>query len=56
VIYCEDMLAETAYVKLMWVLGHTSDKEKAREMMLTDYAGEISTKSGIKSEKKDFND
>ncbi len=40
-IPCEDMLPETAYVKLMWVLGHTEDLKEVREMMLTNYAGEI---------------
>ncbi|WP_297468175.1 Glu-tRNA(Gln) amidotransferase subunit GatD [Thermococcus sp.] len=40
-IPCEDMLPETAYVKLMWVLGHTSDLDEVRKMMLTNYAGEI---------------
>ena len=40
-IPCEDMLPETAYVKLMWVLGHTNDQEEVRRMMLTNYAGEI---------------
>jgi glutamyl-tRNA(Gln) amidotransferase subunit D len=42
----EDMLAETAYVKLGWVLGHTNDMKKAREMMLTNYAGEMTPRSG----------
>ncbi len=41
VIPCEDMLPETAYVKLMWVLGHTDDQEEVRQMMLKNYAGEI---------------
>jgi glutamyl-tRNA(Gln) amidotransferase subunit D len=41
----EDMLPETAYVKLGWVLGHTKSLEKVREMMLTNYAGEITTRS-----------
>jgi glutamyl-tRNA(Gln) amidotransferase subunit D len=41
----EDMLPETAYVKLGWVLGHTSSMEKIREMMLTNYAGEITKRS-----------
>lgn len=45
VIPCEDMLSETAYVKLMWVLGHTKKPEKVREMMLTPYAREISDRS-----------
>lgn len=38
----EDMTAETAYVKLGWVLAHTHDPVKVKEMMLTNYAGEIS--------------
>jgi glutamyl-tRNA(Gln) amidotransferase subunit D len=45
VIPCGDMLPETAYVKLMWVLGHTRELETVREMMLTDYAGEITDRS-----------
>ena len=44
---CEDMLSETALVKLMWILGHTNKPEKVREMMLTNYAGEISGKSNV---------
>ncbi|MBI0583835.1 MAG: Glu-tRNA(Gln) amidotransferase subunit GatD [Methanomassiliicoccus sp.] len=36
-----DMLPETAYVKLMWVLGQTSDPKKVREMMATDLRGEL---------------
>lgn len=41
VIYAEDMLPETAYVKLSWVLGQTKEMKKIKEMMLTNYAGEI---------------
>ncbi|MEM5812596.1 MAG: Glu-tRNA(Gln) amidotransferase subunit GatD [Candidatus Aenigmatarchaeota archaeon] len=41
----EDMLPETAYVKLGWVLGHTRKMEKIKEMMLTNYAGEITQRS-----------
>jgi glutamyl-tRNA(Gln) amidotransferase subunit D len=47
IVSCEDMLSETALVKLMWVLGHTNEPEKVREMMRTNYAGEISRKSNI---------
>jgi len=47
VIPCEDMLSETAYVKLMWCLGHTKKPERLREMMLTNYAGEITERSRI---------
>jgi glutamyl-tRNA(Gln) amidotransferase subunit D len=41
----EDMTSETAYVKLMWVLGKTKSMEKVREMMLTNYAGEITPRT-----------
>lgn len=37
-----DMLPETAYVKLMWVLANTSSPEEARRMMATPIAGEMS--------------
>jgi glutamyl-tRNA(Gln) amidotransferase subunit D len=43
----EDMLTETAYVKLMWVLGKTKSMEKIREMVTTNYAGEITTRTEI---------
>lgn len=41
VVYLGDMLTETAYVKLMWVLGQTKDSAKAKEMMLENIAGEF---------------
>lgn len=41
----EDMLPETAYIKLAWILGHTSDIEKIREMVSTNYAGEITKRT-----------
>lgn len=36
-----DMLPETAYVKLGWVLAHTKVLKRVREMMSTNYAGEF---------------
>jgi len=45
VIYLEDMLAETAFVKLGWVLGHkewAKSKEEVRKKMLENVAGEFS--------------
>ncbi len=45
VIYCEDMLPEVAYVKLMWVLGHTENPEEVRKLMLTPLANEIKPRS-----------
>lgn len=42
VIPCEDILPETAYVKLSWVLKRTRDMGEIRRLMLTNIAGEIS--------------
>ncbi|MFW9832150.1 MAG: Glu-tRNA(Gln) amidotransferase subunit GatD [Candidatus Thorarchaeota archaeon] len=41
VIPAEDMLAETAFVKLMWVLAQTRDLQEVRKYMLQNMAGEI---------------
>ena len=46
----EDMLPETALVKLMWVLGQTEDPGKIAEMMHTNLAGEISPRRLVVSE------
>ncbi len=40
----EDILPETAFVKLMWVLGQTHDQGKTAVMMRTNLAGEISAR------------
>lgn len=42
VTYLKDMTTETAFCKLIWALGQTSSREKARELMLTNVAGEFS--------------
>ena len=41
VIEGEDMLPETAMVKLMWVLAREDDPGKVRDLMQNDLAGEI---------------
>jgi len=41
-IFVEDMLPETAYVKLGWVLGQTHKMDEIKKMMLINYAGEMS--------------
>ncbi len=46
-VFLEDMLPEAAFAKLVWVLGHTRNLKKAREMMLKNCAGEITERSGI---------
>ncbi|MGA2767468.1 MAG: Glu-tRNA(Gln) amidotransferase subunit GatD [Candidatus Bathyarchaeia archaeon] len=45
VIPLEDMLPETALVKLMWVLGQTQDVEEAKRLLKTSVAGEISPRT-----------
>jgi glutamyl-tRNA(Gln) amidotransferase subunit D len=47
VIYLEDMLAETALVKLGSVLGKTHDKKEIKERMLTNIAHEFSDRIEI---------
>jgi len=42
VVYAEDLLPETAYVKLLWALGRSSDPEEIAHLLLTDRAGELS--------------
>jgi glutamyl-tRNA(Gln) amidotransferase subunit D len=46
VIYGEDMLPETAYVKMMHVLGQTKNYAKVKELMTTDISGEITDCTG----------
>lgn len=47
VIPGEDMLPETAYVKLSWILAQTRDLDEIRKLMLTNIAGEINPRSLI---------
>ena len=41
IIYLEDMLAETAFVKLGWILGKTKNKKEIKELMLTNFSHEL---------------
>ncbi|MGQ9538658.1 MAG: Glu-tRNA(Gln) amidotransferase subunit GatD, partial [Candidatus Bathycorpusculaceae bacterium] len=45
VIPLEDMLPETATVKLMWIFGQTSNTEEAKKLLKTNIAGEISQRT-----------
>jgi len=45
VISGEDMLPETAYVKLMWVLAHAKNKQDIEQLMMTNIAGEIAERT-----------
>ena len=47
VIYAEDMIGETAYIKLRWVLSQTDKKKEIEKLMKKNIAGEISNRSEI---------
>jgi len=47
VLPLDDMLPETALVKMMWALGNTSSVEEAKKLMKINIAGEISYKSDL---------
>jgi glutamyl-tRNA(Gln) amidotransferase subunit D len=48
VISAQDMLPETSYVKLVWVLGQTSNLSEVKDLMQTSLKGEIRRKSSQK--------
>ena len=50
VVSCEDMLPETALVKLMWALANSKDSEGTKELLLTPLVGEID----MRSEESDY--
>ena len=43
-IYLKDMLSETAFVKLGWVLGKTKNKDEIKKLMLANIAGELNNR------------
>ncbi len=45
VIPGEDMLPETAFVKLMWALAHEKNRDEIEKLMTTNIAGEISERT-----------
>lgn len=45
VLPLEDMLAETALVKAMWALGNSRTVTRAKELMATNLAGEMTTRT-----------
>ena len=47
VIFLEDMLAETALVKLGWILGHYGWKKNVKEKMLENMAGELNDRLSV---------
>jgi glutamyl-tRNA(Gln) amidotransferase subunit D len=47
VIPGEDMLPETAFVKLIWALGQSDNLEEVKKIMTTNIAGEMEEKSSL---------
>ncbi len=47
VIPGEDMLPETAFVKLSWILARTDDLKEVRKLMLTNLVGEINPRHTV---------
>jgi len=45
VVSLDDMLPETAYVKLRWVMGQTPDAEEAKKLLKTNMANEYSART-----------
>jgi glutamyl-tRNA(Gln) amidotransferase subunit D len=48
-LFCEDMLPETAYIKLSWLMGNYP-VEKVKELMVENLRGEINTKRTYEKE------
>jgi len=48
VIPADDMIPETAYVKLSWVLARTRDPQEVRRLMLTPLAGELGERQSLR--------
>lgn len=44
IIFLEDMLTETAFVKLGWILSKTKKREEVKKLMLTNFAHELNDK------------
>ena len=46
-IFLEDMLPETALIKLSWILGHPKWKNQIKEKMLTNFSHELNKELGF---------
>ena len=47
VMPADDMLPEVAYIKLMWILGHTDDPDEVRRLFRLPLAGELGGNSPV---------
>jgi glutamyl-tRNA(Gln) amidotransferase subunit D len=54
VVPLDDMFPETGLVKLMWVLGQTSNAEEAKRLLKTNIAGEFSARTMPQEAKLQF--
>jgi glutamyl-tRNA(Gln) amidotransferase subunit D len=54
VVPLDDMFPETATVKLMWVLGQTSDAQEAIKLLKTNVAGEFAPRTLPQEEKLQY--
>jgi len=45
VITGEDMLPETVYIRLIWVLAHAKTRREVEQLMMTNFAGEIAERT-----------
>jgi glutamyl-tRNA(Gln) amidotransferase subunit D len=48
-VYCSDLHAESAFVKLGWLLGHDYGPEKTRNLLLKDFAGEFNPRLALEN-------
>jgi glutamyl-tRNA(Gln) amidotransferase subunit D len=46
VLYLGDLLPETAYAKMVWALGHSSDPREVAKLLTVDRAGEFHDRHG----------
>ncbi len=49
VLSAADMLPEVAYIKMMWILGHTKDCEEVRRKFATPLAGEMGDPTDVRA-------
>lgn len=49
VLPAQDMTPEAAYIKMMWILGHTTGPEEVRRLFLANLAGEMDDPVDLRS-------
>ena len=49
VMPAQDMIAEVAYIKMMWILGHTQDPDEVRRLFATPMAGEMGEATDVRA-------